>query len=67
VFAFTDGLVEARRGGEQYGADRLTRLVGTLARSLAPEDLVSAVQDEIAEWSGGLDDDAVALALRRRR
>ena len=67
VFAFTDGLVEARRESETYGARRLATIVGTLAQSLKPEDLVSAVHDEIADWSGGLDDDAVALALRRRR
>ena len=67
VFAFTDGLVEARRGEETYGTHRLTTIVGSLAQSLAPEDLVSAVHDEIAEWSGGLGDDAVALALRRHR
>jgi sigma-B regulation protein RsbU (phosphoserine phosphatase) len=67
VFAFTDGLVEAHRGADTYGTDRLAKLVGTLAQSLAPEDLVSAVSDEIIDWSGGLGDDAVALALRRRR
>jgi len=67
VFAFTDGLVEARRGPETYGTRRLATIVGSLAQSLAPEDLVSAVHDEITDWSGGLDDDAVALALRRRR
>jgi GAF domain-containing protein len=66
VFAFTDGLVEARRERDTFGARRLATLVGTLARSLEPEDLVSAVHDEIADWSGGLGDDAVALALRRR-
>ena len=67
VFAFTDGLVEARRDAETYGTRRLATIVGTLAQSLAPEDLVSAVHDEITDWSGGLGDDAVALALRRRR
>jgi GAF domain-containing protein len=67
VFAFTDGLVEARRHTETYGTRRLATIVGTLAQSLGPEDLVSAVHDEITEWSGGLVDDAVALALRRRR
>ncbi|MGH2715061.1 MAG: PP2C family protein-serine/threonine phosphatase, partial [Thermoleophilaceae bacterium] len=67
VFAFTDGLVEARRGGETYGIRRLARLVGTLAQAMSPEDLVGAVHEKIADWSGGLNDDAVALALRRRR
>jgi serine phosphatase RsbU (regulator of sigma subunit) len=67
VFAFTDGLVEARRGAETFGIRRLARVVGTLAQSLGPEELVGAVHDQIADWSGGLGDDAVALALRRRR
>jgi GAF domain-containing protein len=67
VFAFTDGLVEARRGTETFGLRRLARSVGTLAQAIGPEDLVVAVHDEIADWSGGLGDDAVALALRRRR
>jgi Stage II sporulation protein E (SpoIIE)/GAF domain len=67
VFAFTDGLVEARFGTETYGIRRLAEVVGKLAQSLAPEDLVSAIHDEITEWSGGLGDDAVALALRRCR
>jgi GAF domain-containing protein len=67
VFAFTDGLVEARRERETYGTRRLATIVGSLAQSLAPEDLVTAVHDEITDWSGGLGDDAVALALRRRR
>ena len=66
VFAFTDGLVEARREQETYGTHRLAAIVGSLAQSLAPKDLVGAVHDEIADWSGGLGDDAVALALRRR-
>ena len=67
VFAYTDGLVEARRGGDAYGAERLSALVEKLAATLAPEALALAVHDEIAAWSGGLADDAVALALRRRR
>jgi GAF domain-containing protein len=67
VFAFTDGLLEARCGAETYGLRRLARSVGTLAQAIGPEELVVAVHDEIADWSGGLGDDAVALALRRRR
>ncbi|MEA2331773.1 MAG: hypothetical protein QOH58_1911 [Thermoleophilaceae bacterium] len=67
VFAYTDGLVEARRGATVYGSDRLFRLVTDLAAELTPERLPVAVHDEIAAWSGGLVDDAVGLALRRRR
>jgi GAF domain-containing protein len=67
VFAYTDGLVEARRAGETYGAERLERLVAKLAATTPPEDLPSAVHEEITAWAGGLTDDVVALALRRRR
>jgi GAF domain-containing protein len=65
LLAFTDGLIEARRGTETYGLDRLAGLVEDHARTLGPEDLVRTVHEEVADWSGGLSDDAVALALRR--
>ena len=66
VFAYTDGLIEARRAGEMYGDSRLERLVAERAEELGPEGLVRAVHEEVASWSDGLSDDAVALALRRR-
>jgi GAF domain-containing protein len=66
VFAYTDGLPEARRLEESYGGDRLARLVSSLARDVAPERLAKRVHEEVVAWSGGLGDDAVALALRRR-
>jgi serine phosphatase RsbU (regulator of sigma subunit) len=66
VFAYTDGLIEARRGGEMFGDERLTRLVARRGGALGPEGLVRAVHEEVASWSDGLGDDAVALALRRR-
>jgi GAF domain-containing protein len=66
VCAYTDGLVEARRGSETFGLERLARLVEELAVSHTPEDLVRTVHEEITAWSDGLSDDAVALALRRR-
>lgn len=65
VFAYTDGLVEARRSGELYGIERLTRLVTGWSGTLGPGELVGAVHEEVASWAGGLADDAVALALRR--
>jgi hypothetical protein len=65
LFAYTDGLVEARREGETYGIGRLTRLVEEEASSLSPEQLVRRVHDEVSTWADGLADDALALALRR--
>jgi serine phosphatase RsbU (regulator of sigma subunit) len=67
VFAYTDGLTEARSEGETFGDARLARLVEDEARAHAPEQLVRRVHDEIARWADGLTDDAVVLALRRTR
>jgi GAF domain-containing protein len=65
VFAYTDGLIEARRSGEVYGAERLARLVTGWALALSPDELVRAVHEEVGSWADGLADDVVALALRR--
>jgi GAF domain-containing protein len=66
VFGYTDGLVEARRGDEVFGAARLARLVARLASHHAPEQLAKGVHEEVVAWSGGVGDDVVALAVRRR-
>jgi GAF domain-containing protein len=65
VFAYSDGLVEARRGGDVYGQERLAAMVARLAATLAPAELVAAMHEDVTAWGDGLDDDAVALALRR--
>jgi serine phosphatase RsbU (regulator of sigma subunit) len=67
VFAYTDGLMEARRGGVTYGLDRLGDFVQRMGRVLGPEELVHRVHREVASWADSLGDDVVALALRRRR
>jgi serine phosphatase RsbU (regulator of sigma subunit) len=66
VFAYTDGLAEGRRAGEVYGLDRLAALVGKRGGALSPQELVRSVHEEVSAWAGGLADDSVALALRRR-
>jgi serine phosphatase RsbU (regulator of sigma subunit) len=65
VFAHTDGLIEARRAGEMYGAARLAHLVAGWAQTHSPQELVRAVHEDVAGWAHGISDDAVALALRR--
>jgi GAF domain-containing protein len=66
LFAYTDGLVEARREGELFGAERLGRLVGEWDRAEPVAALARHVQDQVRDWADGVADDAVALALRRR-
>jgi GAF domain-containing protein len=65
VFAHTDGLIEARRGREMYGAARLAELVVRVAATKSPKELVRAVHEDVMEFADGISDDAVALALRR--
>jgi serine phosphatase RsbU (regulator of sigma subunit) len=65
VFAHTDGLIEARRGGEMYGEARLAELVARKAATQSPKELVRAVHEDVMQFADGISDDAVALALRR--
>ena len=65
VFAHTDGLIEARRAGAMYGTERLAELVGGLAGSLPPQELVHAVHEDVTVWADEVSDDAVALGLQR--
>jgi GAF domain-containing protein len=66
VFAYTDGLVEARGGEQIYGSERLARSVAARSERLDAPALVEAVFDDARSFAGGLSDDAVGLALRRR-
>ncbi len=65
VFAYSDGLLEARREGEILGVERLQEIVVRLAAEVETGLLPGAVYDEVSAWAGGLADDAVGLALRR--
>jgi sigma-B regulation protein RsbU (phosphoserine phosphatase) len=67
VVVYTDGLVEARRGGELYGSERLDR---TLAanRELSAEELAVRVLEDCRAWSGGeLADDCALVVIKRVR
>ncbi len=65
LFAYTDGLLEARREGELLGIERLLEIVVRLSGEVTTAELPRAVYDEVSAWAGGLADDAVGLALRR--
>ena len=66
MLGYTDGLVEARRGGELFGAERLeTALVAAGAQAGDLDLLVRRVHADAHDWAGGLRDDTVLLAVRR--
>jgi len=67
VLGFTDGLIEARRGGELFGSDRLGGALERAARAgLGAQEIVHTLHAEVRDWAGGLSDDAFAIALRHR-
>jgi GAF domain-containing protein len=64
LFASTDGLIEARRGGSFFGEHRLPAVLEAHGRTLSPRELVDVVYREVEAWAPQLDDDVVVLALR---
>jgi serine phosphatase RsbU (regulator of sigma subunit) len=65
LFASTDGLLEARRGSELFGQDRIAALVAEHG-SLDPQQLVELAYAEAERWARELTDDVAIIALRRR-
>jgi PAS domain S-box-containing protein len=61
---YSDGVTEARRGGEQFGEERLLQTVAEL-RGRSARDLATGVRDAAAAFAGKLTDDLEVLALRR--
>jgi serine phosphatase RsbU (regulator of sigma subunit) len=64
LFASTDGLIEARRGGSFFGEQRLPALLAEHGRALGPRELVALIYREVEAWAPQLNDDVVILALR---
>jgi sigma-B regulation protein RsbU (phosphoserine phosphatase) len=67
LFIFSDGLSEADSAGEEYGVDRITRLVQRESGRQAAE-LVAACLDDLRTFTGGSPqtDDLTMLAIQRR-
>ncbi len=62
---YTDGVVEARRGGELYGDERLDALLAA-RHDLTARALAAAVAEDAREFAGGdLSDDVAVVAIRR--
>ena len=66
LFASTDGLVEGRRDGEQFGHERVAALVAEHAHRIAPQALVELAYARAVAWTPQLGDDVAIIALRRR-
>lgn len=65
LFMYTDGLIEARRGKEFFGEDRVFTLLAKYAAS-APQQLVESMVDEVVAFTGGrLTDDLAMLSVKR--
>ncbi|HEV7804797.1 MAG TPA: GNAT family N-acetyltransferase [Solirubrobacteraceae bacterium] len=64
LFACTDGLHEARRGGEQFGQDRVAQLVAEHAATRTPQELVALAYARVVAWTPQLGDDVAIIALR---
>jgi serine phosphatase RsbU (regulator of sigma subunit) len=65
VVLYTDGVIEARRDGELYGADRLDRALAERS-TLPPAQLAQSVLDDCRAFAEGeLADDCAVVVVRR--
>lgn len=63
---YTDGLLEARHGGELFGVEGIERVLKESGQR-SPDELVEALVRESAEWGGGRrTDDAAVIVVERR-
>jgi len=63
---YTDGLIEARRQGREFGEAGLREAI-LAAAAEEPADLARAVHGAARDWCGGRLSDDVAIAVVRRR
>jgi sigma-B regulation protein RsbU (phosphoserine phosphatase) len=61
---YTDGLPEARRGGELYGEGRLDAAL-TANASLPAEALAKALVEDCRAFAGELADDCAVVVVKR--
>jgi len=61
---YTDGLVEARRDGDQYGEERLLRALAE-GRDLSAQALAEHVVEDARAFAGEPGDDYAVVVIRR--
>jgi FixJ family two-component response regulator len=64
LVAFTDGVVEARRGDEEFGDERLVAALGPLAMRPA-EEVAAGLLSHAASFAAGEDEDDRAVLVAR--
>jgi serine phosphatase RsbU (regulator of sigma subunit) len=66
LFLYTDGLSEARHADDEYGVDRVIRLVRQQARQ-RPSELIGACLDDLRAFvhDNPMLDDLTLLAIQR--
>ncbi|MEO5575252.1 MAG: SpoIIE family protein phosphatase, partial [Gaiellaceae bacterium] len=65
VVVYTDGVIEARRGGEQLGVERLDALLAE-RRGLPPQQIAEAALAACRDWTEGeLTDDVAVVVVKR--
>ena len=64
VLLYTDGLIEARRGRELYGTERLDAVLAG-CRGVRTDELVRRVVADCRAFGGELTDDVAVVAIRR--
>jgi serine phosphatase RsbU (regulator of sigma subunit) len=66
IVLYTDGVIEARTGGDLYGTDRLDALLAA-KRELPAAELARAVTEDARSYAGGeLSDDLAVVVIHRR-
>lgn len=65
VVLYTDGVTEARRGKDLFGEDRLLATLAGLAH-LEAEAIAAGLDDAVAVYQDGADDDIAVLVVRAR-
>jgi serine phosphatase RsbU (regulator of sigma subunit) len=64
LVVYTDGVIEARRDGELYGAERLAQIVAA-APNRPPIETARAVIEDCRAFAGDLDDDCAVVVIKR--
>lgn len=62
---YTDGVLEARRDGEQYGEERLSRLIAGMPEGASASEIAALIEADVLAFGGAEpSDDTAVLVIR---